>query len=76
MGVMYVENSFPYEGRLIGKQHLSREKENCSTLSEVPLWKMKYEVHNHPVIVPGHTALETDGCRVLRESSRRWNGKP
>ena len=32
-------------------------------------------MHNNLVAVPGQAARETDACRVLGESSWRWNGK-
>ncbi|GFY04800.1 hypothetical protein TNCV_3952091 [Trichonephila clavipes] len=76
MVVMRVENSFPCEGCLIGKQHFIRKKGIRSTFSKVPLCEKQHEVHNLPVAVSGHAARETDACLVLGESSRRCNGKP
>ena len=33
-------------------------------------------MHNHSVVEPGHAARERNACRVLGDSSRRWNEKP
>ena len=67
MGNIRVENSFPYERRLLGNQHSSREKEYLAYFSKY--YCAKYEAYNHATAVPGDSARETDACSVLGEFS-------